>query len=95
MKEVPTDPSLLNAGWLGVPEPGEGSHPLRDKLIELVEALPEPERTVVEMVTWGRCTKAEVAVALGRSRQSVHDIWMRGLDTLRAELQDDVSVHGP
>jgi RNA polymerase sigma factor (sigma-70 family) len=57
-----------------------------ERIKDAVENLPEDERTVVECLVWGSMTKVEVAEMLGRSRQSVHDVYKRAVVSLRAEL---------
>ena len=68
------DGRLLLDGW-------------QDKLVAAVEALPEAERRVVEMVIWERVPKERLPALLGRSRSWVYRVWGRALELLRAELE--------
>lgn len=56
---------------------------------DLVNALPEPMRGVVELRMWGRLTFEEIADELGlSSRGHAHVYWTRALDRLRGELTE-------
>ena len=91
MKEIPFDPSLFDDPWLfdeipGLSEPSQMDPELIERIKDVVEALPEDERAVVECLVWGQMTKIETGRLLGRSRQSVHDVMKRAIKTLVEEL---------
>lgn len=46
-----------------------------EEVVRAVEALPEPRRSVVEMIVWGGWAQREVAVELGITRQAVGYHW--------------------
>ena len=89
-RELTFDPAHFDDGFLTPAFLKETDEDLYDRIVDAVEALPEPEREVVELVVWGQYTKTEAAAILGRSRQSVHDVWLRALDKLREALRDAV-----
>jgi RNA polymerase sigma factor (sigma-70 family) len=92
LREIPFDPEAFEDPWMFDEIPGLGSDGLEwvlsERIKDAVEDLPEDERAVVEMLFWGQSTKVEVAEALGRSRQSVHDLLRRALVSLRSALRD-------
>lgn len=58
-------------------------------LLDLLETMDEPMRSVVEMVAIGRLGKAETARQLGLSRQWVQRLWKQAkvemVDALRSD----------
>ncbi len=90
MREIPFDPGLLDDPWVFDDIPGLADPTLDPERVEqikdAVEALPEDERAVVECLIWGQMTKIETGRLLGRSRQSVHDVFKRAVKTLLEEL---------
>lgn len=86
--ELAHDPGHFDDGYLRADADDD---PLSPELVELIkdaiDELPEPDKSVVECLVYGQMTKTEVARLLGRSRQSIHDVWLRALDTLRASLR--------
>ncbi len=90
MREIPFDPGLIDDPWVFDEIPGL-SEPVFDpefaeRIKDAVEGLPKDERAVVECIIWGQMTKIETGRLLGRSRQSVHDVFKRALVTLAKEL---------
>jgi len=81
-REIPVDPAHLarRAYEDGLPSPE------RDRVAELVEELPDLERSVVECLVWGGMTKVECAELLGISRSYVHKLWRRARERLRDAL---------
>lgn len=93
MKEIPFDPEHIDDPWFLETIPGfddydQLSPEVVERIKDAVEALPQDERDVVELVVWGQMSKVDIAVELGRSRQSVHDVLGRGLRRLRTILAD-------
>lgn len=81
---VTADENELSVGARGLwPEPTDD--PALDGLVDLVEELPEPMRSVVEMRVWQRATFEEIAGTLdikgGRGAASVY--WARALMRLK------------
>lgn len=89
-RELTFDPAHFDDGFLSPAYLEEVDRALYDKIVDAVESLPDVERDIVELTMWGRYTKTEAAGILGRSRQSVHDAWLRALDMLREVLRDAV-----
>lgn len=81
-REIPVDPAHLarRAHEDGLPAPE------RDRVAELVDELPDLERSVVECLVWGGMTKVECAELLGISRSYVHKLWRRARERLRDAL---------
>lgn len=65
---------------LETPQDDDAERPLLDRL----EAMPSPMRDVVELIAFGRYSKAETARQLGLSEPWVHKLWKRA----RKELED-------
>jgi len=59
-----------------------------DWILEAVDALDEPRKSVVELIVWGRLSKAETARQLGCSRQHVHTLWADAQQILREALHE-------
>lgn len=57
-----------------------------DHVLAAVEGLDEPQRSVTELVIWGKHSKAETARILGFSRQYVHKLWADARDVLKESL---------
>ena len=57
-----------------------------DHVLHAVEALAEPQRSVVELIVWGKLSKAEIGRQLGFSRQYVHKVWADAQEALKEEL---------
>ena len=57
-----------------------------DWVLEAVDELDEPRKSVVELIVWGRLSKAETARQLGCSRQYVHTLWADAQATLQEKL---------
>ena len=92
MREIPFDPGLIDDPWVfdeipGLTEP-EFDSEFAERIKDAVEALPKDECAVVECIIWGQMTKIETGKLLGRSRQSVHDVFKRAVETLAKELTD-------
>lgn len=90
MRELTFDPDLFDDGFFAEAFVEDGDSDLAERIKDAVEALPEAERDVVECLMWGQMTKTATAELLGRPRQSVHDAWLRAVDTLREALRDAV-----
>jgi RNA polymerase sigma-70 factor (ECF subfamily) len=56
-------------------------------LAEALDALPEEQRTAVELRYLGECSLEEIAAMMGRSKPSVAGLLRRGLEELRRRLQ--------
>ena len=84
-REIPVDPDQLSRR----PAVEGSAHNENEFLIDAVDNLPEPDKSVVECLVWGGMTKVEVAEVLGISRSYVHKIWRRARETLRQQL----SIH--
>jgi len=83
MREIAVNPDIINSVFASVEnEP----HPERERLITLVESLPQKQRDVVELIVWGQMTKVAVANKLGCSRSYVHKIWRNAKESMRDEL---------
>lgn len=57
-------------------------------LLDLVEAMPEPQRSVVEMIGFGQIGKVETARQLGLSRQWVQRLWRKSRDELEVAIRE-------
>ena len=84
-REIPGDPDQLSRRP-AIENPIKNNN---EALLDAVEDLPEPDKSVVECLIWGGMTKVEVAEALDISRSYVHKIWRRARETLRQQL----SIH--
>ncbi len=61
---------------------------IREQLRAMVEALPEPHRSVVEMRVWKQWTYQEISDELGmKGRQNAHDHYNRGIGWLTDTLK--------
>lgn len=60
-------------------------------ILDLVEAMEEPTRSVVEMVGFAQLGKVETARRLGLSRQWVQKLWRQGREDLIRALQEETS----
>lgn len=60
------------------------------QLASALEALPDDQRTAVEMRYLGECTLEEIASLMDRSKPSVAGLLRRGLEELRRNLSADV-----
>ena len=58
-------------------EPGDSDE---SWLLDVLDAMPDPKRSVVEMIAIGRLGKTETARRLGLSRQWVTRLWTQGKD---------------
>ena len=56
-------------------------------LAEALDALPEEQRTAVELRYLGDCSLEEIAAMMDRSKPSVAGLLRRGIEELRARLQ--------
>jgi len=83
-REIPVDPENL-ARKASIEAEAKES---QDGLIDAVEALPELERAVVELLIWGGYTKVEAAKMLDISRSYVHKLWRRARGILKEQLSD-------
>lgn len=62
---------------------------LDDAVVDLVDELPEPMRSVVELRIWGRMTFDDIATDLDlASRGSAHVLFTRALEQLKEGLSD-------
>lgn len=90
------EPLVTGAEWeldAGTPLWGESDVDpfLADAVAGVVESLPEPMRSVVELRVWGRQTFEDIADQLRlSSRGHAHVLWARALDKLRQQLQEVV-----
>lgn len=84
-REIPVDPDQLSRR----PAIEEFANQPDETLLDAVDNLPEPDKSVVECLIWGGMTKVEVAEVLDISRSYVHKIWRRARETLRQQL----SIH--
>lgn len=65
------------------------SAPQEGAVADLVDHLPEPMRSVVELRIWGRFTYEAIADELGlSSRGHAHVLYTRALDRLRTSLEN-------
>lgn len=88
MREIPFDPSIIG-DWIDpavMDFPTDEEKDAANFLKDAVEDLPEPDRTVVEGIIWGRLSKAEIARSLGKSRPYVSKVWGRALERLHEML---------
>lgn len=83
MREIIVNPDIINSVFS---HPEIEDHPLKEKIIELVEALPQKQRDVVELIVWGQMTKVDVAKTLGCSRSYVHKVWRTAKEKMKHEL---------
>ena len=60
------------------------------RLAAALEALPDDQRTAVELRYLGECTLEEIVSFMDRSKPSVAGLLRRGLEELRRNLGDDV-----
>ena len=81
-REIPVDPDQLARR----PAIEDSDKSPDQTLIEAVDNLPEPDKSVVECLIWGGYTKVEIAELLGISRSYVHKIWRRARETLKQQL---------
>lgn len=86
MRELPYDPEIL--AEYPNPEPDLPDLERLDRVSDAVEQLPQQQRTVVELLVWGKYTKAQVAEELGCSRSYVLKLWRLAMATLVQELDD-------
>lgn len=86
-REILVDPSLFQYGeedlFATVSEECES------KVLDVLDALPEPKRSVVEMIAIGRLGKVETARALGLSRQWVQKVWRQAREEIADALQGE------
>jgi DNA-directed RNA polymerase specialized sigma24 family protein len=59
-----------------------------DRVLDAVEALDEPHRSVVELIVWGKLSKSETGRQLGFSRQYVHKLWAESREVLKECLSE-------
>ena len=83
MREIIVSPDIINSTF--TPFETE-DHPLKEKVINLVESLPKKQRDVVELIVWGQMTKVDVAKELGCSRSYVHKVWRTAKERMKHEL---------
>tara|TARA_E500000331_G_C16925881_1_gene569773 strand:- start:159 stop:425 length:267 start_codon:yes stop_codon:yes gene_type:complete len=83
MREIAVSPDIINSVFASVENE---THPERERLITLVESLPQKQRDVVELIVWGQMTKVDVAKKLGCSRSYVHKIWRNAKESMKNEL---------
>lgn len=86
-REVIRDPSTFDwdhGDWFGSLHEDDDLRPLLD----IVDAMDEPLRSVVEMVGFANLGKVETARQLGLSRQWVQRLWRRGKQEIRDALQE-------
>jgi RNA polymerase sigma factor (sigma-70 family) len=65
---------------------GETANEVRGELDDIVQALPERQRTVVELRYWGGLSEAEIAQVLGVAPGTVKSLASRAKFTLAAAL---------
>jgi RNA polymerase sigma-70 factor (ECF subfamily) len=83
------DPPELSAEANVLTDLEEGEH--RAQLFRLVEQLPEDQRRVIAMRFAEEKSIREIAEALGRSEGAVKQLQFRGLQSLRAQIENPKS----
>jgi RNA polymerase sigma-70 factor (ECF subfamily) len=78
--------------WLAAEQSTPSEHAIRQEMLcrmaEALAQLPPAQRQAVELHHLRGCTLAEVAGQLGRTRSAVASLIFRGLEKLRALLED-------
>lgn len=87
MREDPYDPSILD-DWSSSEIDPSLPEEIVERIRDTVEMLPEPQRSVVECLVWGRERKVEVAERLGLSRSHIHRLWVEARRILADALAD-------
>jgi len=86
------DPLIIDVLLWGPLDDGEGRDTeLRDLIAELVDSLPEDERTVIEALFWEGLSARQLAVRLGVSRSAVQTLLTRAT----TRMKDALSVPDP
>jgi len=62
-----------------------------ETLIDAVERLPEPDRTIIEAAFWGRLTEREIGAKFGRNKQWAHRCKVRAYKQLREILNGETN----
>lgn len=88
MREIDFDPKILEAEEDTLPLVGDLAPEVVERIRDAVEALPEPERSVIECMVWGGERQIEVASRLGFSRSHVRRLFLRAQETLKEALGD-------
>lgn len=67
-----------------------GDHPMRERIADIVDGLPEQDRIIIEAIMWEGISLSEAATRLGLSaRQSAHYRLKRALGLVRDELEKE------
>ena len=86
-REVIRDPATFewdSSDWFGSLHEQDDVRPLLD----IVDAMDEPMKSVVEMVAFAQLGKVETARRLGLSRQWVQRLWRRAKQEIKDALQE-------
>lgn len=86
-REVLTDPERLDWNARSLLDDLHEEDDLRP-LLDIVDAMDEPLRSVVEMVAFANLGKVETARRLGLSRQWVQRLWRQGRQEIMDALQE-------
>jgi len=84
--EIIIDPSIMESIFAHEDRYFQVPSTRLDQAMDVVEAMSDPHRSVVELIVWGRHSKAEAARELGFSRQYVHKVWAEAQEMLKVEL---------
>lgn len=87
-REIDFDPKILEAEEAALPLVGDLGPEMVERIRDAVEALPEPERSVIECMVWGGERQIEVADRLGFSRSYVRRLFLRAQELLKESLGD-------
>lgn len=88
MREIDFDPEILDKEEDSLPLVGDLDPETVERIRDAVEALPEPERSVIECMVWGGERQIEVATRLGLSRSRVRRLFLRAQEQLKEALSD-------
>lgn len=89
-REVPFSPQML----IGISDARQDVHgsddelPNREALVDAIESLPEPYRTVVEGLFWERLTLAELANRLLVTRAVAERLRTEALEELKNKMME-------